>query len=211
MTIVRVLVAEDQPAVREGLVLLVGLLPGIEVVGQAGDGAAAIEETLRLQPDVVLMDLDLPRCDGAAATRRIVADLPGTRVVVLTTYADSASIVRALDAGAVGYVTKAANGDEIGRAIHAAAAGQTVMDLSVQRTLLAAARRPAAPPQDGLTAREVDVLKLVAAGRGNREIARELQVSEATVKTHVNRIFAKTGCGTRAQAVHYAHQHGYAD
>jgi DNA-binding NarL/FixJ family response regulator len=208
---VRVVVAEDQSAVREGLVLLIGLFPDIEVVGQAGDGVDAVEVATRLRPDVVLMDLDMPRCDGADATRQIHADLPETRVVILTTYADDTSIVRALEAGAVGYVTKAASGDEIGRAIHAAAGGQTVMDLAVQRTLLAAARRRPVPPDHGLTAREIDVLKLIGAGRTNREIARELHVSEATVKTHVNRIFTKTGCNSRAQTVDYAHRHGYTD
>lgn len=206
---VRVIVVDDQSAVREGLVLLIELLPGIEVVGQAGDGIDAVDAVTRLRPDVVLMDLDMPRCDGAEATRRIHAGLPDVPVVILTTYGDEASILRALDAGALGYVTKAATGDEIGRAIHAAAAGQSVMDGAVQRTLLAATRRAPQRPDDGLTTREAEVLKLIADGRTNREIAAELYVSEATVKTHVNRIFAKTGCDTRARAVRYAHDHGY--
>lgn len=206
---VRVVVVDDQSAVREGIVLLVDLLPDVEVVGQAGDGLSAIDVATRLRPDVVLMDLDMPRCDGVDATHRIRADLPDTAVVILTTYTDDDFVLRALDAGAVGYVTKSATRGEIDRALHAAAAGQAVMDLSVQRSLLTAARRPAAPPDDGLTAREIDVLKLVAAGSDNREIGRALYIGEATVKTHVNRIFTKTGSTTRAQVVRYAHDHGY--
>lgn len=206
---VRVVVADDQSAVREGIVLLVDLLPGVAVVGQAADGVTAVEAATRLRPDVVLMDLAMPRCDGVDATRRIRTELPDTQVVVLTTYADDESILRALDAGALGYVTKSASGDEIGRAVHAAAAGQAVMDLAVQRSLLTAARRPVEPPSDGLTSREIEVLALIGEGLDNRAIGRTLYIGAATVKTHVNRIFAKTGCTTRAQAVRYAHDHGY--
>lgn len=206
-------VADDQSAVREGLVLLIETLPGISVAGQAEDGLAALRVVAECDPDVVLMDLHMPRCDGVDATRRIRAEHAGTQVVVLTTYADDESIVRALDAGALGYLTKSATRDEIGRAIDAAAAGQTVLDPLVAKRLVAAAGRPAAlvePPDDELTAREIEVLKLVAAGRSNLEIARQLFVGEATVKTHINRIFAKTASRDRAQAVRYAYQHGYA-
>src|SRR5262249_39721613 len=154
-----------------------------------------------VRPQVALMDLNMPGCDGVAATRRITTDHPDTRVVVLTTYADDESIIGALQAGALGYLTKDATRAEIGRAVVAAAAGQAVLDPAVQQKLLAAAARApvapqspgASPTDDELTPRETDVLRLIAAGQSNREIARTLFVSEATVKTHVNRIFAKTG------------------
>jgi DNA-binding NarL/FixJ family response regulator len=164
------------------------------------------------------MDLNMPRCDGVEATRRIRASHPRTQVVVLTTYSDDDSIIAALQAGALGYLTKDATRAEIGRAVLAAAAGQAVLDPAVQQRLLSAAvRAPAAAPaglapaDNDLTPREAEVLRLIAAGKSNREIARALFVSEATVKTHVNRIFAKTGSRDRGQAVHYAYQHGYAD
>jgi len=212
---VTVVVADDQSAVREGLVLLLGTLPGITVIGQAEDGEAAVELVGAAGPQVVLMDLNMPRCDGVEATRRIRAGHPGTQVVVLTTYSDDESIIGALRAGALGYLTKAATRAEIGRAVHAAAAGQAVLDPEVQQRLLSAAARASAPPppggEDDLTPRESEVLRLIAAGKSNREIARALFVSEATVKTHVNRIFAKTGSRDRAHAVRYAYTHGYAD
>ncbi len=228
---VTVVVADDQSAVREGLVLLLSTLPGIAVAGQASDGDAAVELVAATRPRVVLMDLNMPGSDGVTATRRIAADYPGTRVVVLTTYADDESIISALQAGALGYLTKDATRAEIGRAIQAAAAGQVILDPTVQQRLVAAAARapetarltaaqhaPAAgqAPQTGpasedeLTPREAEVLRLIAAGQSNREIARTLFVSEATVKTHVNRIFAKTGSRDRAQATRYAYTHGYA-
>ena len=215
---VSVVVADDQTAVREGLVLLLGTLPGIAVAGEAADGDAAVDLVTAVHPQVVLMDLNMPGCDGVTATRRITADHPGTRVVVLTTYADDESIISALQAGALGYLTKDATRAEIGRAVLTAAAGQAVLDPAVQRRLLSAAARahdatspPDAPPGEGeLTPREAEVLRLIADGRSNREIARALFVSEATVKTHVNRIFAKTGSRDRAQAIRYAYTHGYA-
>ena len=214
---VTVVVADDQAAVREGLVLLLGTLPGITVVGQAEDGAAAVETVAATDPQVVLMDLNMPRLGGVEATRRIRADHPQTQVVVLTTYSDDESIIGALKAGALGYLTKDATRAEIGRAVLAAAAGQAVLDPAVQqRLLLAAARAPAPQPDqdhdpDELTPRESDVLRLIAEGKSNREIARALYVSEATVKTHVNRIFAKTGSRDRAQAIRYAYTYGYAN
>jgi DNA-binding NarL/FixJ family response regulator len=225
---VTVVVADDQSAVREGLVLLLGTLPGITVAGEAAEGNAAVELVATVKPQVVLMDLNMPGCDGVAATARITAEHPGTRVVVLTTYADDESIIRALQAGALGYLTKEATRAEIGRAVHAAAAGQAILDPGVQQRLLSAAARapgapgvPAAPgvpgagaaggADDELTPREAEVLRLIAAGQSNREIARTLFVSEATVKTHVNRIFAKTGSRDRAQATRYAYTHGYAN
>ena len=211
---VTVVVADDQSAVREGLVLLLGTLPGIAVIGEAEDGEAAVEAVAAKNPQVVLMDLNMPRCDGVEATRRIRASHPLTQVVVLTTYSDDDSIIAALQAGALGYLTKDATRAEIGRAVLAAAAGQAVLDPAVQQRLLsAAARAPAgsAAADDDLTPREAEVLRLIAAGKSNREIARALFVSEATVKTHVNRIFAKTGSRDRGQAVHYAYTRGYSD
>jgi DNA-binding NarL/FixJ family response regulator len=213
---VTVVVADDQSAVREGLVLLLGTLPGIAVIGEAEDGEAAVEAVAAKNPRVVLMDLNMPRCDGVEATRRIRASHPQTQVVVLTTYSDDDSIIGALQAGALGYLTKDATRAEIGRAVLAAAAGQAVLDPQVQqRLLIAAGRAPAAavaePGEGDLTPREAEVLRLIAAGKSNREIARALFVSEATVKTHVNRIFAKTGSRDRGQAVHYAYTRGYAD
>jgi len=212
---VTVVVADDQSAVREGLVLLLGTLPGITVVGQAEDGEAVAEVVAATSPQVVLMDLNMPRCDGVEATRRVRADHPRTQVVVLTTYSDDESIISALQAGALGYLTKDATRSEIGRAVQAAAAGQAVLDPGVQQRLLsAAARAPAALPDDDgtdLTPRESDVLRLIAAGKSYREIARALFVSEATVKTHINRIFAKTGSRDRTQAMRYAFTHGFAD
>jgi DNA-binding NarL/FixJ family response regulator len=221
---VTVIVADDQSAVREGLVLLLGTLPGIVVAGQAADGNAAVELVAATNPQVVLMDLNMPGTDGVSATRRISADHPGTRVVVLTTYADDESIIGALQAGALGYLTKDATRAEIGRAVLAAAAGQAVLDPGVQQRLLSAAARSAgvpgspgaaqasgSPGEGDLTPREAEVLRLIAAGASNREIARALFVSEATVKTHVNRIFAKTGSRDRAAAMRYAYAHGYAE
>lgn len=214
---IRIVVADDQTAVREGLATMLDLLPDVTVVGTAADGEQALRQVAEHAPDVVLMDLHMPVLDGVGATARVGAEHPGTRVVVLTTYADDASVLAALRAGALGYLTKEADRLEIGRALHAAAAGQAVLDPDVQRALVAAAGRgePAAPAgapagdalPDGLTAREGEVLALIAAGLSNREIAAELYVSEATVKTHINNLFAKAGLRDRAQAVRYAYQH----
>lgn len=210
---IRVVVADDQSVVREGIVMLLGLLPGVEVVGAARDGEEAVALVAEVAPDVVLMDLRMPRCDGAEATRRIRSAYPGTQVVILTTYADDDSLFPALQAGARGYLTKDAGGDEIVRAIQDVLAGQAGLAPSVQRRLLerVTAPPPAAGPAvlpDGLTGREGEVLGLVAEGLSNPEISRALHISTATVKTHINNIFAKTGARDRAQAVRYAYQHG---
>jgi len=211
---IRVLVADDQRAVRDGLVMLVGLLPEVEVVGAAADGAEAVELALRERPDVVLMDLRMPNLDGAEATRRVREGAPETQVLVLTTYADDESLFPALEAGARGYLTKDAGADEIERAIRAVREGRTHLDPAVQERLVAAALaaplRPAEEVElpDGLTAREAEVLQLIASGLSNGEIASRLCLSHATVKTHVNRIFAKTGARDRAQAVRYAFDRG---
>jgi DNA-binding NarL/FixJ family response regulator len=215
VTPIRVVVADDQTAVREGLVLLLDLLDDVEVVGAARDGEEAVALVAAHGADVVLMDLRMPRCDGVTATARIRADHPETRVVVLTTYAEEADILAALKAGALGYLTKDAGRAQIAHAVRAAAAGQAVLDPEVQQRLVAAAGagvpvgvERAAP--DGLTPREVEVLALIAAGLSNREIAGRLYLSEATVKSHINRLFAKTGVRDRAQAVQYAYRRGIA-
>jgi DNA-binding NarL/FixJ family response regulator len=227
---VRVLVVDDQTVVREGLVMLLGLSPGIEVVAAAANGEEALELARRHTPDVVLMDLRMPRVDGVEATRRILAELPRTRVIVLTTYADDDSVFAALEAGARGYLTKDATAAEIQRAIQTVYAGEALLDPSVQRRLieraLAASSTPpssaATPPSgsaavpagaypDSLTQREAEVLREIAAGLSNREIAERLVISEATVKTHVNNIFSKANLRDRAQAVVYALHNGLAN
>lgn len=206
----RIVVADDQTAVREGLVTLLSTMPDIDVVGSAADGEEAVTLVAQLAPDVVLMDLRMPRVDGIEATRRIRAANPATQVVVLTTYADDESIIDALRAGAIGYLTKDATRDHIRRAIEAAAAGQAVLDAAVQARLVEVAGLPSPDSSQlphGLTEREGEVLRLIAAGKSNSEIAAHLFVSEATIKTHVNHIYAKTNSRDRAQAVTYAHQH----
>ncbi len=210
----KVLIADDQRVVREGLATIVGGLADIEVVGLASDGAEAVDLVAEHAPDVVLMDLRMPRLEGVEATRLIRERHPECAVVVLTTYADDDSVVAALTAGAVGYLTKDATRSDIHRAIEAARAGQSVLDPAAQAALLNAARSPSEPVPmglpDGLTEREAEVLTLLAAGLSNSEIAARLFVAETTVKTHINRIFAKTQCRDRAQAAIYAHRHGLA-
>jgi DNA-binding NarL/FixJ family response regulator len=216
--VTRVLVVDDQTVVRDGLVLLLGLLPGLEVVGSARDGEEALRLVAEQAPDVVLMDLRMPRVDGVEATRRIKAQHPSVQVVVLTTYSDDESVFAALQAGARGYLTKDAGAEEIARAIDAVRDGDAQLDPSVQRRLvdaLAAGGQPARRRRDdlpdGLTQREAEVLTLIAGGRSNAEIARELFISEATVKTHINNLFAKAGLRDRAQAVTYAYRKGLAE
>jgi DNA-binding NarL/FixJ family response regulator len=196
---VRVLVADDQALVREGLMTLLEAAPDITPVAAASDGEEAVALCARHRPDVVLMDLRMPKLDGVEATRRIREAQPETEIVVLTTHADEASILDALRAGARGYLTKDAGIAEISHARLVAAAGVA---------------RPAAPPKalpDELTPREAEVLSLVARGLSNAEIAQTLVVSEATVKSHINHLFAKIGARDRAQAVHYAYTHGLAN
>jgi DNA-binding NarL/FixJ family response regulator len=226
---IRVLLADDQRVVRDGLVLLLGLLPQVEVVGTAGDGDEAVDRAAALRPDVVLMDLRMPRCDGVEATRRLREREPGIKVIVLTTYADDRSVIEALRAGARGYLTKDAGGDEILRALQQVVAGQAVIDPAVQHHLVDAIAHPSPagadggaaqdatgpavpgrPLPNGLTPREAEVLQLIAAGLSNAEIASELVVSEATVKSHINHLLAKIGARDRAQAVSFAYQNGIA-
>ncbi|WP_405087617.1 response regulator [Microbispora sp. NBC_01389] len=215
---VRVLIADDQKVVRDGLAMMLGLLDDIEVVGTAVDGADAVRQAADADPDVVLMDLGMPNVDGIEATRRLVEGGSRSRVVVLTTYADDTWVFGALQAGARGFITKDAGAEQIRDAIVAVASGEAQLDPSVQRRLLEALSRgapvgaaePPAPPDDGLTARETEVLTEIAQGLSNSEIARRLFVSEATVKTHVNHLLAKTGCRDRAALVAYAFRTGRA-
>jgi DNA-binding NarL/FixJ family response regulator len=215
---IRVLIVDDQKVVRDGLAVLLDLLDGIEVIGTAVDGADAVRQALAADPDIVLMDLNMPTVDGVEATRRLVQAGARARVVVLTTYADDDWVFRALQAGARGFLTKEAGAEEIEQAITTVAAGQAQLDPSVQRRLLealaagarlgTAATADAEPPADGLTAREAEVLVEIAGGHSNAEIAGRLFVSEATVKTHVNHLLAKTGCRDRAGLVGYAYRTG---
>jgi DNA-binding NarL/FixJ family response regulator len=216
---IRVLIADDQTVVREGLATLLAAMEGVELVGSARDGEEAVSLAALRRPDVVLMDLRMPRCDGVEATRRLTAEQPEVRVVVLTTYADDTSVFAALEAGARGYLTKDAGAGEIAQAIRTVHAGEALLDPSVQRRLLESLRAPAAtvapeppgPLPDGLTQREAEVLGLIAGGLSNQEIAARLHVSETTVKTHINNLFSKTGVRDRAQAVRYAYGHGLAE
>ena len=221
----RVVIADDQASVREGLVLLLGGLPGIDVVGAAADGEQALELVAEYHPDAILLDLHMPVLDGIGATRRLVAEHPGVAIVVLTTYVDDTSVLEALRAGARSYLTKDADRTDIAQALRAAVGGLTVFDPRVHATLLAAASpgaaspggppatpgpapagRPPAPP-DGLTHREVEILGLIARGLTNGEIADRLFLSNHTIKTHINRIFAKTGSRDRVAAIAYAQRH----
>jgi DNA-binding NarL/FixJ family response regulator len=219
---IRVLAVDDQRVVREGLAMLLGLLPDVEVVGTAANGEEALAKADELRPDVILMDLRMPRMDGVEATSRLRASHPEIKVVVLTTYADDRSVLDALRAGALGYLTKDAGGDEIRQALQRVTSGQASLDPAVQMHLVeaiatttttttttdATSAPPASQLPDGLTPREAEVLALIGAGLSNAEIATQLFVSEATVKSHVNHLFPKIGARDRAQAVGYAYRHG---
>ncbi|MFD3399779.1 response regulator [Kribbella sp. NPDC058693] len=207
---IRVVVADDQQVVREGLEALLGLIDGVEVVGAAANGLAAVELVAGGNVDVVLMDLRMPVLDGTEATARITAEFPDVAVLVLTTYADDASIANALRAGARGYLTKDAGRAEIGAALRSTAAGQSTFDPEVSKRLIAGLAPSAGVGGDGLTARETEVLRLIARGLSNPEIAGTLFISEATVKTHINNTFAKIGARHRAEAVRYAYRKGIA-
>ncbi|MCR6490464.1 response regulator transcription factor [Amycolatopsis sp. OK19-0408] len=217
---IKVIVVDDQQVVREGLVALMSLLDDVEVVGSAANGAQALELVASLERlDVVLMDLNMPVLSGVEATKRITQDHPEVAVVVLTTYSDDESIAGALAAGARGYLTKEAGRGEIGSALRAVVAGQLTFGADVSRQVVSAlfdsggpSAAKAAPHKeglpDGLTAREAEVLGLIAAGLSNGKIAAELFIGEATVKTHINNAFAKIGVRNRVEAVRYAVRHG---
>jgi DNA-binding NarL/FixJ family response regulator len=218
---VRVLLADDQRLVRESLGTLLGLLPGIEMVASASDGEEALALADEHRPDVVLMDLRMPRMDGIEATRRLRERCPDVHVIALTTYADDESVLGALRAGARGYLTKDAGSEDIRSAILTVAAGEAALDPSVQHHVVAAlagedgrtghvaASGDSGLPDD-LTPREAEVLALIAEGLTNAEIAERLFVSPTTVKSHINHLFTKAGLRDRTQAVNYAYRTGIA-
>lgn len=210
---IRIVIADDQASVREALAVMLDLVEDITVVATASDGAAAVAEVTAAMSDdpldVVLMDLRMPGTDGIEATRILKGLFPDLPVVVLTTFSDERSVLDALGAGARGYLTKDAGRVEIAAALRAAAAGQAVLNPEVQARLLDAVEAPRTQEVPaGLTPREVEVLRAIAAGLSNREIAQQMFVSEATVKTHINHLFAKAQLRDRAQAVHFAFTHG---
>jgi DNA-binding NarL/FixJ family response regulator len=218
---VRVVLADDQRLVRESLATLLGLLDGIELLATASDGEEALALTAEHAPDVVLMDLRMPRMDGIEATRRLRESQPEVRVIALTTYADDESVLGALRAGARGYLTKDASSQDIRSAILTVAAGDAALDPAVQSHVVAALAgdgdRAAAMPAprvpelpDDLTPREAEVLALIAEGLTNAEIAERLVVSPTTSKSHINHLFAKAGLRDRTQAVNYAYRTGIA-
>jgi DNA-binding NarL/FixJ family response regulator len=210
----RIIVADDQASVREGLVVLLDLLPDIDVVGSAANGEQALQLVARERPDAILLDLHMPVLDGIETTRRLTEQHPDVAVVVLTTFADDSSILAALRAGARSYLTKDADRADIAQALRSAATGLAVLDPAVQATLLAAAASGPGKAQarklpDGLTQREAEILCLIAQGKTNPDIAAELYLSAHTVKSHINRIFAKTGSADRAAAIRYARDHDF--
>ena len=196
---IRLLIVDDHSIVREGLRMLLARDPDLEVVGEAADGAEAIRQVRRLRPDVVVMDLLMPVLDGFAAIRAIHDELPQTKVLVLTSVLENASVVEAIRAGAIGYLLKNATVTELRNAIKSAAAGQMYLSPQVSPYFLNMVSRPESPER--LTPREKDVLRLLAQGHSNKEIARALYLAEETVKFHVRHILAKLGVQSRAQAI----------
>jgi DNA-binding NarL/FixJ family response regulator len=216
----RVVVADDQASVREGLVLLLGLMPDIDVVGAAANGEEALQLVADRHPDAILLDLHMPILDGIETTREIATHHPHVAIVILTTYADDDSVLAALRAGARSYLTKDADRTDIAHALHSAAAGLSVLDADVQAALIAAigshasatSPSPATPRDlpDGLTTREGEILAMIARGMSNPNIAAALFLSSHTIKSHINRIFKKTGSTSRAEATDYARVHNLA-
>jgi len=203
--VIRILLVDDHPVVRHGLRGMLDAEDDLRVVGEASSGAAGVDLAAAERPDIVLMDLRMPDGDGVSATEQILARVPGTRVVVLTTYESDRDILRAIEAGACGYLLKDATPTELAEAVRAAARGETVLAPSVASTLVRQVRRPAPP---ALSAREAEVLGLVARGLTNADIGRELFISEATVKTHLLRVFNKLDVADRTAAVTTAMRHG---
>ena len=212
----RIVVADDQASVRQGLVVLLGTLPEIEVVASAANGEEAIRLVAEKNPHAILLDLHMPVLDGIEATRRLTEQHPDVAVVVLTTYVDDSSVLAALEAGACSYLTKDADCADIVQALRSAATGLSVIDPAVRAALLAAATsRPGKPREqklpeklpDGLTLREAEILSMMARGMTNPDIAAELYISAQTIKSHINRIFAKTGSANRTAAIRYARDH----
>jgi DNA-binding NarL/FixJ family response regulator len=203
--LVRVLLVDDHPVVRAGVAGMLAVEPDIEIVGEASDGDEGVARARAERPDVVLMDLRMPRMDGVAATAAITADMPDVHVLVLTTYDSDRDIVRAVEAGATGYLLKDSPRGDLADAVRAAARGETVLAPPVAARLVKHLRAPAV---EALTRREAEVLALVAEGLTNAEIGRRLFISEATVKTHLLRVFAKLDVDDRTRAVMVAHERG---
>jgi DNA-binding NarL/FixJ family response regulator len=203
---ISVLIADDHGVIRDGLGRLIDALEDIELAGTAGDGAEAVERSRELEPDVVLMDLDMPRMDGIEATRRIVEERPGTAVLVLTSFSDRARILGALSAGACGYLLKDASSEEVADGIRAASRGESPLDPRAARTIISARAEP--DPVGALSVREREVLALLVEGLPNKLIARRLDISEKTVKSHLTRIFRELGVTDRTQAALWAERHG---
>lgn len=203
---IRVAIVDDHTIVRNGLVSLLGAHADLEIVGAAGDGEEAVALCIEQRPDVVLMDLSMPGVGGIEATRRIAEQAPGVQVVVLTSFMDRERIVDALNAGAIGYLLKDAEPEELIRGIHTAARGESPLDPRAARTMLGAQRAP--DPLDALTDREREVLALVAEGLPNKQIGRRLEISEKTVKAHLTSIFRAIGVSDRMQAGLWARRHG---
>lgn len=199
---IRILIADDHGVVRQGLRMFLGLDPDLEIVGEAADGAEAVRLARELRPDVVLMDLLMPVMNGIAATEAIRHELPDTEVLALTSVLEDASVVGAVRAGAIGYMLKNTEGDELRSAIRAAAAGQVQLSPEAATRLMREVRAPES--QEALTERETDVLRLVAEGKANKGIASALHIGEKTVKTHVSNILAKLGVESRTQAALHA-------
>ncbi|GAB2619313.1 DNA-binding response regulator [Paractinoplanes abujensis] len=202
---IRILLVDDHPVVRHGLRGMLEAEPDLTVIGEASSGAEGVEQAVTLRPDVVLMDLRMPGGDGVTATEQIVARASGVRVMVLTTYESDRDILRAIEAGAGGYLLKDASPTELADAVRAAARGETVLAPSVASSLIKSVRRPAPP---ALSARETEVLRLVARGLTNADIGKQLFISEATVKTHLLRAFNKLDVADRTAAVTTAMEHG---
>lgn len=203
--LIRVLIVDDHPVVRDGLKGMLTAQPDFQVVGEVADGLQAVQQAALTRPDVVLMDLRMPNMDGVEATTRIRRAQPGVRVLVLTTYDTDAEILRAIEAGATGYILKDAPREELFRAVRATAQGQSYLSPAVATRLMGQLRAPA---QEALSPREVDVLTWVARGASNRQIGQHLHISEATVKSHLLHIFEKLGVNDRTQAVTLAVQKG---
>jgi DNA-binding NarL/FixJ family response regulator len=208
---IRVLVVDDHAVVREGLRTFLELQDGIEVTGEASDGEEAVEAAARLRPDVVLMDLVMPRLDGVAAMRVLRERVPRARVIVLTSFLDDDKLLPALRAGAAGYLLKNAEPQELARAVRAAHAGEALLDPVVAARLVEALAVRDDEPLDRLTPREREVLQLIGRGFPNKRIARQLEVSEKTVKTHVGHVLAKLGVTDRTQAAIVAVRAGLID
>ncbi len=199
---IRLVIADDHAVVREGLRMFLALDDEFEVIGEVADGKEAVELARKLRPDVVLMDLLMPVMDGITATATIRQELPDVEVIALTSVLEDASVVGAIRAGAIGYLLKNAQADELRRAIKAAAAGQVQLSPEASARLVREVRAPDSP--EALTARETEVLRLLARGRANKQISRELHLGEQTVKTHVSNILGKLGMQSRTQAALYA-------